>query len=191
MIDFATVTRLDADAQHRVLTAQVRGAATDDADATVEEHDEVEVLQPAGLIARPELTATTEAVVVLRGDEPVALLLIDKGAAAQQPEAGETRLHGVAAASATAVVRIRANGSIEVTAASGQDVKVNGGTLKVARVTDPVKVATITATAGPYPVTFSVALHDADGVPGTPTVGATATLSGVVANSGGAAHFKG
>jgi hypothetical protein len=191
VIEFEKVTALAPNSQHRVLTAQVRGATTDDAPADAEEHDEVEVLQPAGLMARPELTETTEAVVVVRGDEPVALLLIDKGAAAQQPEAGEVRLHGVAAASATTVVRIRANGDLEITAASGRDVKVNGGTLKVARVTDPVKVATITATAGPYPVTFSVALHDADGTPGTPSVGTTATLSGVIANSGGAAHFKG
>lgn len=192
MIDLVTVTRLDADTQRRAVLAQVRGAVTDDDPDNAEEHDDVEVLQPAGLIARPELTATTEAAVVMRGDELVAVVLIDKGATAQTPEAGEVRLHGVAAASATAVVRIRANGDVEVTAASGRDVIVNGGTLKVARVTDPVNVGTITATCGGVPVTFIVTPIDASGAPGTPsTPGPTATLSGVIASSGGAAHFKG
>jgi hypothetical protein len=98
------------------------------------------------------------------------------------------------------VIRLRNDGSIEITAKDGANVAVNvsgagdvvldGGSLKSARVTDPVNVAVITATAGPYPVTFSTALVNASGVPGVPTVGATATISGVIASSGGAAHVK-
>lgn len=183
MIDLATVTRLDADAQRRVITAQIRGAVTDDAPEDAEEHDEVEVLQPAGLLARPELTATTEAAVVMRGDEPVVILLIDKGATAQTPEAGEVRLHGVAAASATAVVRIRANGSIEITAASGQDVVVNGGSLKVARDTDPVNRTTA---MGTWMTQVQAAVNGLAPGSVTPFVGG---VVGAVAD--GAAHFKG
>lgn len=158
MIDLATVTRLDADAQRRVITAQIRGAVTDDAPDDAEEHDEVEVLQPAGLLARPELTATTEAAVVMRGDEPVVILLIDKGATAQTPEAGEVRLHGVAAASATAVVRIRADGSVEITTTTNKhltltangtgEVRVNGSAVKVAADQDPVDAGTLTFVPG-------------------------------------------
>jgi hypothetical protein len=69
-------------------------------------------------------------------------------------------------------------------------VVINGGTLKVARVTDPVRIGTLTAVAGPYPVTFTTTLQDADGVPGAPVVGPTATLSGVISNAGGAARTK-
>jgi hypothetical protein len=62
--------------------------------------------------------------------------------------------------------------------------------LKVARATDPVRVGTITGTAGPYPVTFVTTLVDADGAPVSTVTGPTATLSGVVSNAGGAPNVK-
>jgi hypothetical protein len=89
-----------------------------------------------------------------------------------------------------ATVTITSAGAVSVTAATGQDLTLNAGSLKAARVTDPVRIGTIVGTAGPYPVTFVTTLLDADGVPGTPTTSTTATLSGVVSNAGGAAHVK-
>ena len=199
-IEFVTVTGVAASTDTRALTAQAAamGAAGDDNGA--ERFDNVEVTQPAGLMASPAVTSTAEAVCVRRGDELVALVLIDKGAPAESVEAGETRLYGVGGDNATAVIRLRADGSIEVTAKSarnislavsgGGNVVLAGGTLKVARVTDPVNIGTITAIAGPYPVTFSTTLQDANGAPGAPVVGPAATLAGVVSNAGGALYVK-
>lgn len=199
-IEFVTVTGVAASTDTRALTAQAAamGAAGDDNGA--ERFDNVEVTQPAGLMASPAVTSTAEAVCVRRGDELVALVLIDKGAPAQSVEAGETRLYGVGSGNATAVIRLRADGSIEVTAKSarnislavsgGGNVVLAGGTLKVARVTDPVNIGAITAIAGPYPVTFSTTLQDANGTPGAPVVGPTATLAGVISNAGGATYVK-
>lgn len=200
LLDFVNVARTAASTARRVLTASVVGAGDPGDSGSAERVDGCEVVQPLGLYARPVLTAMTEALVARLSDKPVVLAIIDKGRAAQNVEEGEVRLYGPGSANAAAVVRIRADGSIEVTATDGRnvsisvsgagDVVLDGGTLKSARVTDPVNVAVITATAGPYPVTFSTALVDAGGTPGTPTVGATATISGVVSNAGGAAHVK-
>lgn len=200
MLSFVNVARFVVSTARRVLTASILGAGDPGDDASAERVDGCEVAQPLGLFAQPALTANTEALVARIGDEVVVLAVVDKSRPAQAVEAGETRLYGVGASNATAVIRIRADGSVEITAKSGANVSVNvdgagdvvldGGLFKVARVTDPVNVAVITATAGPYPVTFSTALVNASGVPGAPTVGATATISGVIASSGGAAHVK-
>jgi len=192
---------LAASASLRVVTGTFVGAGAEGADDTAERIDDCEVAQPSGLMALPALTATSEAFCVRRGDELVALFLIDKGAAAQAVESGETRLYGVGASNAATVIRLRADGSIDITSAANGavrvtangtgDVVVNGGSLKVARVTDPVRVGTLTGTAGPYPLALTFTPLDADGVPGTPSVGPTVTLAGVVSNAGGAARFKG
>lgn len=148
MIDFGKVTRLAQDADLRVQTAQVAtyGDETDGAD--VEQEDQAEVLHPVGFIARPVVTDTLEGVVVTRGDEPVVLVLVDKGAPAQAVEEGEARMHGVGSENSTAVIRIRNDGSIEISAKSardialmvsgGGDVVLAGGSLSVARQTDAV-----------------------------------------------------
>ena len=69
-----------------------------------------------------------------------------------------------------------ANGAVRVTANGTGDVVVNGGTLKVARVTDATTGHThaFALTAGPYPVT-----------------GTITTAKDTIASSGGAARFKG
>ena len=142
-IDAFKVLSLATSTTRRVLTAQCAGVGSEGADDAAERFDGVEVAQPAGLMASPALTATTEALAVRRGDELIALFLIDKGAAAQAVESGETRLHGVGANNAATVIRLRADGSIEITSANNGaiainangtgDVVVNGGSLKVAR----------------------------------------------------------
>ena len=177
---------LAASGSLRVVTGTFVGAGAEGADDTAERIDDCEVAQPAGLMALPALTATSEAFCVRRGDELVALFLIDKGAAAQAVESGETRLYGVGASNAATVIRLRADGSIDITSAANGavrvtangtgDVVVNGGSLKVARVTDPTTGHThaFSLTAGPYPV-----------------VGTITTATDTIASSGGAARFKG
>ena len=200
VIEFVNVTTAAASSSFRVATLQAVGVGAAGDDGAAERFDGVELAQPSGLFAVPTTTANTEAVIVRRGDEAVALVVIDKGAPPQNVEAGETRLHGVGGGNAAAVIRLRADGSIEITAKTGVNISLNvdgagdvvldGGLLKVARATDPVRVGTITGTAGPYPVTFVTTLVDADGAPVSTVTGPTATLSGVVSNAGGAPNVK-
>lgn len=146
MIEAAAVTLTRWATTARSLIAQLRGAGTTGEEDPAEEHDEVEVAQPMGLRVRPVQRDSLEALVVERGDERLALFLLDKSrqAGAVEPEAGGTVLHGLAEESA--VIYIRANGDIEITPKAGRDVILNAGTLKVARATDAV-------TAGATPMT--------------------------------------
>jgi len=122
LLDFVKLSRLTVSTARRVLTAQITGAGAAGDDANAETLSAVEVVQPLGLLAYPTLGATTEALIARIGDTAVALGLIDKGGAAQAVEAGEVRLYGPGSQNATAVVRIRADGSIEITAKSGLNV---------------------------------------------------------------------
>lgn len=200
-LEFVKVTAVAVSTSTRAVTMQAAGAGAEGDDNDAERFDEVEVVQPLGVLANPILTDTTQAVAVRHGDELVALFIVDKGRSAQAIESGETRLYGAGTNNQTTVIRLRASGAIEITSANNGainitangtgDVVVNGGSLKIARVTDPVRIGTVTGTAGPYPVVFTTTLVDADGTPGAPTVGNTATLSGVVSNAGGASRAKG
>ena len=196
MLRFAKLLSTAVSSARRVLTAQLRGFGAEGDDDNAEPIEGaaagggVEVLQPLGLMSRPIAGAHTEAVVidVRDGDEQIAIVMIDKSGAAQNVEEGESRLYSPA--EGTCVIRLRASGKIEITAKSGQDVVVNGGTLKIARDSDPVRVGTLAGTAGPYPVNFTFTPQNADGVPGAPSVGPTVTLAGVISNAGGAANAK-
>lgn len=200
-LEFVKVTSVAVSTSTRAVTMQAAGAGAEGDDNDAERFDEVEVVQPLGVLANPILTDTTQAVAVRHGDELVALFIVDKGRSAQAIESGETRLYGAGTNNQTTVIRLRASGAIEITSANNGainitangtgDVVVNGGSLKIARVTDPVRIGTVTGTAGPYPVVFTTTLVDADGTPGAPTVGNTATLSGVISNAGGASRAKG
>lgn len=192
VIEFVKVTAATASTSSRVLTVQAAGVGAEGDDDGAQGFDSVEVAQPAGLMASPTLTRTTEAVAVRRGDELIALVLIDKGAAAQSVEAGETRLYGVGSDNATAVIRLRANGDVEITAKSarairlatsgGGDIVLNGGTLKVARVTDAVSVQLTVAEVGGITA-------PPGGGPCTLTAGSL-TLSGTIGSGGGATNVK-
>jgi len=188
-IDAYKVLSLATSTTRRVLTAQCAGVGSEGADDAAERFDGVEVAQPSGLMASPALTATTEALAVRRGDELIALFLIDKGAAVQALAAGETKLHGVNATNAGTVIHIRADGSMDITSANNGainisahgtgDVVVNGGSLKVARATDPVSVTLTALQIGSITVG------------GTPCVGGPLTLTGTINSGAGASRFKG
>jgi len=96
-------------------------------------------------------------------------------------EDGETALYCIAG---DTVVKLDKDGKVTIDAAAGQDVVVNGGTLKVARDTDPISAGTLTGQAGPYPVVF---VHTPPG--GAPSTGQSVTLAGKITN--GATRFKG
>lgn len=191
------VTALRWSARARVLLAQLRGLGPTGEQESGQRDDDVEVAVPMGLRVQPAVTESLEAVVVeTASGERVALVLVDKarGAGAVEAEEGETQLHGLAEQSA--VIRIRASGDIELTPKAGRDVVVNGGSLKVARETDPVTIGTLTATAPPMggAVMFVFTPMNADGSPGAPTPppGVPAlTLTGAISRAGCALHFKG
>ena len=186
-IQFVRVTAAAVSTSTRAVTVQAAGAGDEGDPNAGERFAGVEVTQPAGLLASPAITSTAEAVCVRRGDELVALVLVDKGAAAQSIEAGETRLYGVGGDNAAAVIRIRADGSIEITAKSAQDISLAvsgggdvvlaGGSLKVARDTDPVSVGTWThiPAAGTGVSPCSLAYTPPGGVSTPITVGAAVT----------------
>jgi phage gp45-like len=73
----------------------------------------------------------------------VAIYCIKAGTALKLDKDGAITATGQGASQ----IQIDKNGKVTVTAAVGQDIILNGGTLKVARVTDPLK-----GTAGPYPI---------------------------------------
>lgn len=187
-IDFARVTTAAASTTRRVVTVQIAALGNEGDDNTSERGDDVEVIQPLGLMAVPSITATTEAPFMRLGDRQVALGIIDKGATPQTVEAGEVRLYGPGASNASAVLRIRADGSIVIQSKTGQNIALNvdaagnivldGGSLKVARATDPVSVtltalqiATIIAPAG-----------------GGPCTGGPITITGTIDTGAGATH---
>lgn len=131
-LEFCKVVLVNASTTSRAIVANVAGLGAEGDDEGAERYDDCEAPMPAGLLAVPALTATTEAVGVRRGDEMVLLCIIDKGAPAQAVESGETRVYGVGSSNATAVIRIRADGDVEITPKAGQAVRIGGGTLSAA-----------------------------------------------------------
>lgn len=123
-LEFGRVISVTASGSTRATTIQLAAVGSEGDDDGAERGDAVEVLQPAGLMAAPAVTATTEAPFIRLGDRQVALGLIDKGASAQDVEGGETRVYGSGASNATATLRIRASGVVEITSISNANVVI-------------------------------------------------------------------
>lgn len=135
MMDRFRVTLARWASNVHTLLVQGRGAGDIPADA-------VEVYQPQGLRSVPVPRAETEALVIeLANGERLALVIDKKRDGAVVPGAGETVVHSLA--QPDSVIWWRSSGRIEVTPLAGQDVVLAGGSLEVARRTDPV-----TASAG-------------------------------------------
>lgn len=214
-MDFVRVTGLEVDDELRVQTAQTVGFGDEVDGGDAEQSDEAEVLQPAGFASRPAITDTLEGFAVMRGDEPVVLVLVDKGAPAQELEAGETRMHGVNGSTNSAtVIRIRANGDVDITAKSARDINLSvsgggsvnlsasgggdinlnvsgggdvvlaGGSLKVARVTDAVDPSAGMATWMSQVAAAVNILAPGSVTPASPLTFAT------IASGGGATNVK-
>lgn len=103
-------------------------------------------------------------------------------------EDGEVAIYNVS----KALQRFWKTGKITIDADSGQDIVLNGGTKKVARVTDPVRIGTLAGSTpvGGGAVTFVFTPVDADGTPGTPVTSVTANIAGIISNAGGAPNVK-
>ena len=203
---FAKVTRAAFDATSKLLGVQLRADGDEGDDTTAAGVDEqaAQYLSQLGVAVRPVVARTLRALGIEHGDDVLILKLWDKTRSPTDLAIGETRVFacgdvsvalqmrtdGATLTAKGATVTITSAGAVSVTAASGQDITLNAGTLKAARVTDPVRIGTIVATAGPYPVTFVTTLVDADGTPGSPTTSTTATLAGVVSSAGGASRVK-
>ena len=127
MIEFGKVLGVTVSGNSRATTLQIAATGQEGDDDGAERIDAVEVLQPAGLMAAPSLSATAEAAFIRIGDEVIALALIDKGASSQSVEAGEVRLYGPGSSNASATIRIRADGSIEIVSAGATLVKLQDG----------------------------------------------------------------
>jgi hypothetical protein len=127
MIEFGKVLGVTVSGNSRATTLQIAATGQEGDDDGAERIDAVEVMQPAGLMAAPSLSATAEAAFIRIGDQAVALALLDKGASSQSVEAGEVRLYGPGSSNASATIRIRANGSIEIVSAGATVVKLQDG----------------------------------------------------------------
>lgn len=134
--EFLKVTLLTPSTERRVVTAQLRGMGEDGDDNGAEPFEDAEVLNPVGFITRPALTDTTEALGLRRGDEMVAVVIVDKGQNAVSVETGETRVQGCGMSNQAAVIRVRANGAIEITSTgSGAITITSAGAVNVTSAT--------------------------------------------------------
>lgn len=181
MLEFMKVTLASWATRTSTLVGQLRGVGEEGDDDHAEAHDGVEIAQPMGLRAKPVQRASLEGVVVTIGDERYVLCLIDKSrqTGAVEPETGGTVLYGCAAPDA--VVYVRASGAIEITTKAGTDIVLNGGSLKVARATDPVTCGTLSFAPG-----TSGAVLTYNGAPVTTAVNITGTIN----TGAGAPHVK-
>lgn len=137
----------------RTLLAQLQVPT---AGATPIPGDDVEVIQPLGVRAKPVVRAGTEACVFELANGQRVAILVDKtrDEGAVEPADGEVVMGGLAAPAA--VVHIKADGSIEVSSAGDGhvtvtangtgEIRLNGSALKVAADTDPVDLGTWTHT---------------------------------------------
>jgi hypothetical protein len=179
MIEFGKVLGVTVSGNSRATTLQIAATGQEGDDDGAERIDAVEVLQPAGLMAAPSLSATAEAAFIRIGDEVIALALIDKGASSQSVEAGEVRLYGPGSSNASATIRIRADGSIEIVSAGATLVKLQDGSQPFVRGTTYADALGVFLDALKIVMLGIGTFATAVGV-GTPLFPAVATAAGVL-----------
>ena len=179
MIEFGKVLGVTVSGESRATTLQIAATGQEGDDEGAERIDAVEVLQPAGLMAAPSLSPTAEAAFIRIGDQVVALALLDKGASSQSVEAGEVRLYGPGSGNASATIRIRANGSIEIVSAGATVVKLQDGSQPFVRGTTYADALGVFLDALKVVMLGIGTFATAVGV-GTPLFPAVATAAGVL-----------
>ena len=180
MIEFGKVLGVTVSGNSRATTLQIAATGQEGDDDGAERIDAVEVLQPAGLMAAPSLSATAEAAFIRIGDQVVALALLDKGAATQSVEAGEVRLYGPGSSNASAVIRIRANGSIEIVSAGSTVVRLQDGSQPFVRGTTYADALGTFLDALKIVMTGIGTFATAVGAALPPVAAAAATLGGLI-----------
>lgn len=151
-----------------------------------EEHDQpVRLMQHFGFRSQPP-NGSECVVAAMRGSAQNAVVIASEnlGLGPTDLASGETVIFSKADGT---TIKLDANGKITIDAAAGQDVVVNGGSLKVARDTEKVKPTATMQTL----LTKVIALLNA-AVPGSITPAEAAALALQIGNvDGGADHFKG
>jgi len=181
VIEFMKVTATRLGTRVRVVLAQLRGVGAEGDDDGAEPFDDAEVIHPLGFLSRPALSASLQAAVVRVGNDARVLAFVDKALA---------RLEGTVNALEAGVARVFAPGNLNarVDWLPNGDVVINGGTLRLARVTDGVNICKLQATAVIYPCTITITPINADGSFGTPiptTAPVLATVHGVISSEPG------
>ncbi len=168
-MDFAKVTRTSNGQNVRTVLAQIKiyGDAGDDQNA--ETVDDAEVLHTVGFVARPPITPTLEALIERDGDDFVVLCFADKTDTLHDVEEGASEVYSPKEPSCR--IRMRASGDIEITAKSGQNIILNGGTKSIGRVDDQVQV---TIPAGTFLTAASGGVMNASAVTVTGKINAGA-----------------
>lgn len=142
MIEFAKLLRTQLGQNVRTVLAHIAAFGMEGDEPNAEQAENCETLHPVGFVSRPAKDSpTAEAVIVRDGDEVHVLFFLDKTQDLHDCEEGEAQVYSPKEPSCR--IRIRATGSIEITAKSGQDVIVNGGTAKVGRVGDQIRIPNV------------------------------------------------
>lgn len=136
-LDFDDIVDVRPGEKGRVLVAALRGYGAAGAQQDAAFSNGCEVVQPLGLLARPVIEDGLEGAVERVGNTDIVTHMQNK----KRPvitdlDPGETRLEGAKVFDAK--VRIMPDGSVLLVSIAGKDVVLNGGTLRVARDTDPV-----------------------------------------------------
>lgn len=160
------VTRAAIDAATKLLALQLRGDGDEGDDATAASEEDGVFYAMLGVAVRPLTSVGGAAIRTLRalgyedGDEVSILKLWDRARTPVDLAAGETRLFacgditvrvclttgGLTIEAKGATVEITTAGRVNVTSAGGQDIVLNGGSLRVARETDAVSANASMAT---------------------------------------------
>jgi hypothetical protein len=154
------LVRAALDATSKLLHAHALTDGDEGDDTLTSAEPNATFVQQLGVAARPVIARTLRALGVEHGAEVLLLKVWDKTKLPASLDEGETqvfacgdvtvrlrmRTTGVTLEAKGATVTITSAGAIQITPASGQDLTLNSGTLKVARETDTVSAVASMAT---------------------------------------------
>lgn len=156
MIEFAKLLRTQLGQNVRTVLAHIASFGMEGDEPNAEQAEKCEALHPVGFVSRATKDSpTAEAVIVRDGDEVHVLFFLDKTDTLHDCEEGEAQLY--APKEPTCRIRMRISGDIEITAKSGQNVIINGGSTPVAKEGSKIDehyhtLSLAAAYAGPFPV---------------------------------------
>jgi len=191
------LVRAALDATSKLLHAHALTDGDEGDDTLTAAEPNATFVQQLGVAARPVIARTLRALGVEHGAEVLLLKLWDKTKLPASLDEGETqvfacgdvsvrlrmRTTGVTLEAKGATITITNSGAIQITPASGQDITLNSGTLKVARETDAVSAVASMAT---WITSVTTAINALAG-PGTAVA---PSGFGVIATGAGAARVK-
>lgn len=146
------VTAAAFNAVSKLLELQLRGDGDEGDDGRSAQTDEGVFYHHLGLAIRPVVARTLRALGYEDGDDVAVLKVWDKARTPTDLAVGETRVYaagdltarvrlktdGLTVEASGATITITSAGAIQVTPAAGQDIVLNGGSARVARVGDAI-----------------------------------------------------